>query len=97
MENVVDLVNMDFTYNQAINIIWYFSDKKINNDYKVITDNKLKEVFAMIEKLKEGKIEELTLFDLIKIYKSRIYDARNEILIKQKRYIYHYNFPEILR
>lgn len=88
LENVVDLVNMDFTYNQAINIIWYFSDKKINNDYKVITDNKLKEVFAMIEKLKEGKIEELTLFDLIKIYKSRIYDARNEILIKQKRYIY---------
>lgn len=88
LENVVDLVNMDFTYNQAINIIWYFSDKKINDDYKVITDNKLKEVFAMIEKLKEGKIEELTLFDLIKIYKSRIYDARNEILIKQKRYIY---------
>lgn len=28
-ENVNDLVSMDFSYNQAINMIWYFSDKKM--------------------------------------------------------------------
>ena len=36
IENVNDLVNMDFSYNQVINMIWYFSDKKTNNDYKII-------------------------------------------------------------
>lgn len=39
-ENVNDLVSMDFSYNQAINMIWYFSDKKTGNDYKMITDKK---------------------------------------------------------
>lgn len=89
-ENVNDLVNMDFSYNQAINMIWYFFDKKNNDDYKMITDKKIKDIFSLIDNLKNSNmnIEEFELYDLIGIYKSELYDSRNEILLRQKRYIY---------
>ena len=89
-ENVNDLVSMDFSYNQAINIIWYFSDKKTSNDYKMITDKKIKDIFTLIDNLKNSKkdIEQFELYDLIGIYKSELYDSRNEILLRQKKYIY---------
>lgn len=88
-ENVNDLVNMTFSYNQAINIIWYFSDKKTNDDHKIITDKKIKYVFSLIDNLKNSNmdIEKFELYDLIGIYKSELYDSRNEILLRQKRYI----------
>lgn len=89
-ENVNDLVSMDFSYNQAINMIWYFSDKKNDDDYKIITDKKIKDVFLLIDNLKNSSIdvEKIELYDLIGIYKSELYDSRNEILLRQKRYIY---------
>ena len=89
-ENVNDLVSMDFSYNQAINMIWYFSDKKTSNDYKMITDKKIKNIFNLIDNLKNSKkdIEQFELYDLIGIYKSELYDSRNEILLRQKKYIY---------
>lgn len=89
-ENVNDLVSMDFSYNQAINMIWYFSDKKTSNDYKMITDKKIKDIFTLIDNLKNSKkdIEQFELYDLIGIYKSELYDSRNEILLRQKKYIY---------
>lgn len=34
--NVNTLVSMNFSYNQAISMIWYFYDGKTNNDYKII-------------------------------------------------------------
>lgn len=89
-ENVNDLVSMDFSYNQAINMIWYFSDKKTSNDYKMINDKKIKDIFTLIDNLKNSKkdIEQFELYDLIGIYKSELYDSRNEILLRQKKYIY---------
>jgi hypothetical protein len=89
-ENVNDLVNMNFSYNQAINMIWYFSDKKNNDDCKMITDNKIRDVLTLIDNLRNSKndIEQFELYDLIGIYKSNLYDSRNEILLRQKRYIY---------
>ena len=89
-ENVNDLVSMDFSYNQAINMIWYFSDKKTSNDYKMITDKKIKDIFTLIDNLKNSKkdIEQFELYDLIGIYKSKLYDSRNDILLRQKKYIY---------
>ena len=89
-ESVSDLVSMDFTYNQAINMIWYFSDKTLNNDYKIISDNKIEYIFNLIVKLKNSEIdvEQIKLYDLIGIYKSCLYDTRNEILLRQKKYIY---------
>lgn len=88
-ENVNDLVNMDFSYNQAINMIWYFFDKKTEDDYKMITDKKIKDVFSLIDNLEKSNknIEKYELYDLIGIYKSELYDSRNEILLRQKRYI----------
>lgn len=89
-ENVNDLVNMNFSYNQAINLIWYFSDKKTDDDFKMITDNRIKDVFTLIDNLRNSKndIEQFELYDLIGIYKSELYDSRNEILLREKRYIY---------
>ena len=81
---------MDFSYNQAINMIWYFSDKKSDDDFKMITDIKIKDIFTLIDNLKNCKkdIEQFELYDLIGLYKSELYDSRNEILLKQKKYIY---------
>lgn len=89
-ENVSDLVSMDFSYNQAINMIWYFSDKKTDDDFKMITDNRIKDVFTLIDNLRNSKndIEQFELYDLIGIYKSELYDSRNEILLRQRKYIY---------
>lgn len=89
-ENVYDLVNMDFTYNQAINMIWYFFDKKTSDDFKMITDKKIKYIFSLIESFKDSNIdiEKYEYYDLIGIYKSELYDSRNEIILKQKKYIY---------
>lgn len=89
-ENVTDLVNMDFSYNQAINMIWYFSDKKTSNNYKMITDKKIKDIFILVDNLRSSNkdIEQFELYDLIGIYKSELYDSRSEILLRQKRYIY---------
>lgn len=89
-ENVTDLVSMDFSYNQAMNMIWYFSDKKTDDDFKMITDNKIKDVFTLIDNLRNYKndIEQFELYDLIGIYKSELYDSRNEILLRQRKYIY---------
>lgn len=89
MENVIDLYNMDFSYYQSINIIWYFSDSS-NNDLKTITDIKLTEVFQLVEKVKNGsnkEIEKMELYDLIAIYKCALYDSRSKILIQRKTYI----------
>lgn len=90
-DNILDLINMDFSCSQAINLIWYFSDKS-KNGIKIITDKKLKSLFSLVDNLKtsqESDIKNFELYDLIGIYKSGLYDSRNEILIRQKRYIYH--------
>ena len=89
LDNVCDLVDMGFSYSQAINMIWYFYDKTDDNEHKLITDNKIKYVFNLIDNLKDSDndIEQFELYDLIGIYKSELYDSRNEILLRQKRYI----------
>ena len=102
-DNVLDLVNMDFSYNQAVNMIWYFSDKTINNNYKIITDKKIEAIFNLIHNLKNSivDIEQLELFDLIGIYKSELYDSRSEILLRQKntfqKQYFHYAIIMILK
>ena len=89
-ENISDLLDMDFSYNQAINMVWYFSDVKNEDDYKMITDKKIKDIFVLIDKLKKPDIEidKIELYDLIGIYKSELYDSRNEMLQRQNKYIH---------
>lgn len=90
-ENVVDLVNMGFSYNQAVNMIWYFSDRKSSTGRKIISDLKLEELFELTEKVKNSldDVEEFELYDLIGIYKSGLYDSRNAIVLRQKKYLSH--------
>ena len=79
---------MDFTYSQAINLIWYFSDKKDEDGYLLITDTKIKDLFTMVNKIKKNKeIEGMGYYDLLGIYKSGLYDSRNEIIKRQKKYV----------
>ncbi len=91
LETVNDLIGMNFSYNQAINMIWYFSDKKINDNYKIITDKRIKNIFYLIDNLKNSNmdIQKFELYDLIGIYKSELYDSRKEILLRQQGYIYN--------
>ena len=92
-ENVVDLISMDFDYNQAINMIWYFFDKNDINGNKVISIEKIKYLFKIIDCLKNSNnLDDVDYYDLIGIYKSKLYDTRNDILTKQKNYIYNVIF-----
>ncbi len=89
-DNVIDLIQMNFSLNQAINIIWYFSDRKDNNDNKLISYKKISEIFDIINKIKnvdETEIMNFELYDLMGIYKSELYDTRIAMLIKQKNYL----------
>jgi len=85
-----ELLSMNFSYNQAINIIWFFSDTKLDNDYKIINYKKLKDILISVDSLKKGNIDidNFDLYDLIGIYKSELYDSRNDILLRQKKHIY---------
>jgi len=89
-DNLNDLLDMNFSYVQAINIIWYFWDEKTNDDYKKITYKKLKEILLLINDLKQSNvdIEKYDLYNLVGMYKCGLYDARNEILLRQKKHIY---------
>lgn len=90
-ENLQDLFNMNFTINQSINMIWYFSDITNDNGYKIISDKKIEELFSLTERIKqadEKSVSKFELYDLIGIYKSELYDSRSEILLRQERYIY---------
>lgn len=87
-ENVLELLEMDFSYKQAINLIWYFSDKTDENGLRIITDNKLSEEFGLVEDIKSNKSgENFSVYDLIGIYKSELYDSRNKLIEKQTNYI----------
>ena len=89
-ENVLELLEIDFSYKQAINLIWYFSDKTDENGLRIITDNKLSEVFGLVEDIKSNKSgENFSVYDLIGIYKSELYDSRNKLIEKQTNYIKH--------
>lgn len=81
---------MNFSFNQAISIIWYFGDSENLEKEKIITDKKLEELFCLVHKIKNASVSEIANFDLynlIGIYKSELYDTRGEILIREEKYI----------
>ena len=88
---VIALKNMNFSYNQAINMIWYFSDNINSQDYKTITYKRIKELLSFVKQVEqsnEKNINDFELYDLIGIYKSQLYDSRNKILLLENGYIY---------
>lgn len=89
-ENFKNLIEFGFSYEQGINLIWYFYDQSDENGLKRITETKLNDVLQLAEDLKIEEKENLKnydLYDLIGIYKSKIYDSRNEILLARENYI----------
>ena len=83
-DNVLDLIDMSFTIKQAINMIWYFSDRQDEYGNKIITDKKIKELFILIDDIKRNEnVEELNYYDLLGIYKSALYDTRDKIVERQ--------------
>ena len=89
-QNVKELKEMDFSYNQTINLIWFFGDRENETHDHIITDTKISEIFSIVRKLEEAKnnITEFSLYDLIGIYKSELYDSRSAILELEINYIY---------
>ncbi len=78
--NVKSLIELGFTNNQALNIIWYFYDKEINGN-KQISDIKLKEIISLTNSIKnnEYKIKNKDLYNLIGIYKCELFDTSSII------------------
>lgn len=88
-DNVLELINMDFSVSQSINIIWYFYNETDSNNYKIITYDRLKTLFTLVNNIKTKKIKvtDCELYDYIGIYKSELYDCRIEILLRKNDYI----------
>lgn len=97
---VLELIEKDFSYIQAINMIWYFNDSKDQEDNKILTDKKIDELFLLINKISKStniNTDKFRLYDLIGLYKSKLYDTRSEILNKQRKHIHKivYNMCDI--
>lgn len=89
---VLELIEMDFSYVQAINMIWYFGDSKNEVDDKIITNQKIEILFSLVNKISKATnidIDKFLLYDLIGLYKCKLYDTRSEILMKQHKHIHH--------
>lgn len=90
-ENVLYLINMEFSIYQAISMIWYFYDGVDDNDFKTLSDNGIEEIFRLVQnvmKATENEVLSFHIYDLVRLYKTNMYDSRSEILIRQKKYIY---------
>lgn len=90
-ENVLNLINMEFSIYQAISMIWYFYDGVDDNDFKTLSDNKIEEIFRLAQNVMnatENEVLNFHIYDLVRLYKTNMYDSRSEILIRQTKYIY---------
>lgn len=82
---------MEFSIYQAISMIWYFYDGVDDNDFKTLSNNGIEEIFRLVRnvmKATENEVLSFHIYDLVRLYKTNMYDSRSEILIRQKKYIY---------
>jgi len=79
--NINELIELEFTNNQAFNLIWFFSDIEENNNKK-ITNKKVKEIVSLAHSIENKKYEPKfkDLYNLIGILRCELYDTR-EIII----------------
>lgn len=80
--NVESLVKKGFTYQQAINMIWYFSDITNEVGNKCLTEAKLK----YIMELQNQNKSELDYPKLLALYKCQLCDTRVDMLKQEKSY-----------
>lgn len=89
--NTSDLVEMGFTFEQSVRIIWFFSDKKIEKGRRIISDVRLEELYKYISYIsglnKKVEIKSLELYYLYALYKCNLYDTRELILKREEAYL----------
>lgn len=84
------LTEKSYSIIQSIKIIWYFGDLE-KNDKKGITPEKIEQLEKLVQSIKStcGKTrEEFDLFELVSLYKCKIYDTREIILNHEENYFY---------
>lgn len=80
-DNLTELMNKNYSFAEAIYIIWFFYDVEISK-MKAISNDKLKQIYLSIE-----NIETLKTPDLFKIYKCNLADTRFMIIKNYESYI----------
>lgn len=85
--NVLKLVHLNYSVNQAINMIWFFGDSEDTNNKKMITARRVGEILKMTHEVKEANIERIDLYDLIGLYKCDLYNTLSAMIIRQKGFL----------
>ena len=85
--NVLKLVHLNYSVNQAINMIWFFGDSEEANNKKMITARRVGEILKMTHEVKESNIERMYLYDLIGLYKCDLYNTLSAMIIRQKGFL----------
>lgn len=85
-DSVMELVNDGLNYYQAINIIYYYSDTKVDGNLS-ISSTKLASVLRLPKYVNSMNVQNIRLIDLIRLYKCKLCDTREYILEVEKNYI----------
>ena len=86
-ECFLDLVQLRFTWNQAIKTIWYCADDKQDNKLW-LTGKKRNMVLGIRDYIKKTEDRSsVSLSNLLVIYKCDLLDTKEDILLKEKEYI----------
>lgn len=86
-ENIIDINHKGVSYNNAIMIIWYFADTRSKKGASVsaYSLNVLLDFIKVLKKCPEEA--DVTLFNLIRIHKCRLFDCKSMIIEKEGIYI----------
>ena len=76
LDNVETLRGLNYSYLQAISLIWYFSDCFDENGNKILTKERLRYVYSLLD----TDLYARKYFELVALYKCQILDTRDIIL-----------------
>src|SRR5699024_6039584 len=76
IDNVETLRGLNYSYLQAISLIWYFSDCFDENGNKILTKERLRYVYSLLD----TDLYARKYFELVALYKCQILDTRDIIL-----------------
>jgi len=74
---------------KAFNIIYYFGDLKDEIGNKYISLERIEEIKKLPNKIKENNADELSIVELVGLYKIGLYDTRVHIINKRIRHIHN--------
>ena len=76
LDNVETLHCLNYSYFQAISMIWYFSDYFDENGDKMLTESRLQDIYSLLD----TDLCTRSYYELMALYKCQILDTRNVIL-----------------